>query len=202
MELEKGGSVCYFPDFLGLEEHLALLTHLTTDIKWERLNISLFGKSVILPRLQTNMADPDFELDIVWFNNHSVWTPMVYKLKQRIEALTGRTFSYAHLGYYTDEKQYLGYHTDDELHDDDIIVSISLGATRRFVIRERYLSDGKTRNSGSPNYEFSLKGGSMFIFDQLSARDCYKHSIPKCRKVDRYNDQYGMGRVNITFREK
>jgi len=191
LDLKLGGSVSYFPNFLSETEHLRLLKHLTSDIHWYEYTGMMVDKVVTYPRLMYNMSDSD-----------GTWTPLVNYVRQRLQKLTQRSFSYAHLGYYKTGDRYLGYHRDVELHDGDIICSVTFGATRRFVIRERYLKSGRIRNSGPPDYEFRLKGGSLFVFDQIAARDGYKHSVPKVRTCDEYHDKYGLGRVNITFRER
>lgn len=191
LDLKLGGSVSYYPNFLPEAEHLQLLKHLTSDIHWYEYTGVMVDKVVTYPRLMYNMSDDD-----------CTWTPLVNSIRQRLEKLTQRSYSYAHLGYYKTGNQYLGYHCDKELHDGDIICSVTFGATRRFVIRERYLKSGRIRNAGPPDYEFMLKGGSLFVFDQIAARDGYKHSVPKVRVCDGYHDKYGLGRVNITFRER
>jgi len=149
LDLKLGGSVSYYPSFLSEAEHLQLLKHLTSDIHWYEYTGAMGDKVVTYPRLMYNMSGDDY-----------TWTPLVNSIRQRLQKLTKRTFSYAHLGYYKTGDRYLGYHCDKELHDGDIICSVTLGATRRFVIRERYLKSGRTRNSGPPEYEFMLKGGS------------------------------------------
>nr|QBK90321.1 MAG: alkylated DNA repair dioxygenase [Pithovirus LCPAC103] len=202
LDLALGGTVSYYPNFLKPDEHLRLLRHLVHDINWNTYKADMYGTVVTFPRLNANMSDSKFQADTYWQENPGSWSEPIYQVKQRLQKLTGRKFSYGHLGYYKTGDNSLGYHSDRELCDGDIIASVSFGATRRFILRERYLPDGKIRKSGPPNYEVWLKGGSLFIFDQLSARDCYKHSIPKCRKMDNYTDPYGLGRVNITFREK
>jgi len=211
LKLTAGGTVSYYPDFLTPDEHLKLLQHLVYDVDWQTSVNEMYGKMVTFPRLLAAMFDPGFKVtktgslweeDDEWVAESGTWTPQILSLKQRIEKLINRKIGYAQLGYYKTGDNYLGYHADNELYDNDIIASVSFGVTRRFVIRERYLPEGKTRKSGPPNYEFFLKGGSLFLFDHLAAKTCYKHSVPKYRKMDNYVDPYGLGRVNITFRER
>jgi len=92
---------------------------------------------------------------------------------------------YAQLNYYRDGKDYIGWHTDKEMKENDIIVSISLGTTRRFQFMN--IKDNNIK------YELSLEPGSLLVFDTIVGKKEWKHRIPKELKVKD-------GRINITFR--
>ncbi len=79
----------------------------------------------------------------------------------------------------------MGWHSDDEpvLGAAPTIVSVSLGAARRFRIRRR-------RDRAC--FDLVLEPGSLLLMSGLSQRD-YQHSVPKTAKA--------VGeRINLTFR--
>lgn len=147
-----------------------------------------------------------------WFQSGSPWTPLMKELKEDLETFLNSEsqagvldydkdikFPYAQLNYYPTGNHYIGYHTDSEVTSDGLVASISLGATRRFVLR-----DVKAK-TGEPEYEVWLDHGSLIVMDCGSIKTYYKHSLPVMRKKDYvhlshdtlYQDK---GRVNITFR--
>jgi alkylated DNA repair dioxygenase AlkB len=163
----------------------------------------MFGKPVETPRNLSSMFDPNFKLEAVgkpwdentkWYKAGGLWTPLVKKIVDKIEKITGRNFLYAQLNHYQDDKDYIGYHTDSEVQDNGLVVSLSIGATRRFVFRD------KTKKTGQPDYEIYLPDGSLIIIDQDAIKNKYKHALTKVRKADNYSDARGNGRINITFR--
>lgn len=218
-KLELGGHLWYYADLVKNPD--SLLEHLTKDVKWVTETYNMFGKAVPTPRLLSSMFDPDIitrdEAGVLhltkklktgkvwretssWFQAGGPWTPLIQEFKQDLETFLteehGREikFPYAQLNYYKSGDNYIGYHTDSEVAEDGLIASISLGASRRFVLRD------KDKDAGQPNYEFFLEHGSLLVMDCGSGKTYYKHSLPKIRKKDGYVDEKGMGRVNITFR--
>lgn len=167
----------------------------------------MYGKDVPTPRKLSSMMDPAIKLDATgtgtvwnsetaWVKAGRPWSRPMLALKQRVEALTGQTVLYAQLNHYSSAVDYIGYHTDSEVQEGDVVASISLGATRRFVFRDR------RAKSGPPACEFTLRGGSLVLFDYEAAHLKWKHSVPKVRKCDGYVDEWGWGRINITFRNR
>ena len=80
----------------------------------------------------------------------------------------------------------MGAHADDEaeLGPRPVIVSLSLGATRRFVV---------TAKAGGKRLQLELENGSLLVMrGAMQAR--YKHAIPKSQRVTG-------ARLNLTFRQ-
>jgi len=117
------------------------------------------------------------------------WTPLVQKLRDKIINYTKKDMSYAQLNYYRDGNDYIGYHTDKEVSEGDIIASISLGATRKFILRSKDWKKGDKKK-----YEFNLENGSLLIMNEHAAKTYWKHALPKMKNVKL--------RINITFRPK
>jgi alkylated DNA repair dioxygenase AlkB len=103
-----------------------------------------------------------------------------------LEAL-GVPFNFVLLNRYRDGKDAMGWHADDEpsLGCKPVIASISLGATRRLLVRAR-------RSKREPSTAVDLRHGSLL----LAWGDCqhrYEHSLARTRKP--------VGeRINLTFR--
>jgi len=203
VNLSLGGKVEYIPNFLNSQEKQDLFDHLKNEMKWVSQVYKMYGKDVPTPRLLSSMMDPKFKVDSVgsiwkpdteWVKAGKDWTPLMLKLKNKIEKKIGKPISYAQLNQYRTGNDYIGYHTDSEVQKGDLVASISLGSTRRFVLRD------KSKKSGPPEYEFLLTDGSLLIFDCDAAKTFWKHSLPKVRKMDGYTDPQNKGRINVTFR--
>lgn len=128
---------------------------------------------------------------------------MLETVRQKIQEITGYEFSYANLNYYANGRDYISIHSDNELAEGDIVASISLGATRRFVMYE-YDKESNTRRKLT--HQVKLNHGDLFIMDYNSGNARYQHALPSVTKFDFYtNGVYGepyKGRININFRVK
>ena len=201
--LDKGGYIELINDFLDENECDKLFEYLITNMNWVRGTYMMFGRPVKTPRLLTSIMDNDFKVKMTgsvwnqnseWIKASSEWSDIMLDLRNKIEKITGRKFMYCQLNHYEKKEDYIGWHSDSENNKGNIICSITLGANRRFLLRE------KGKKSGF-DYEYILENGSLFIFDNDAANAKYKHCIAKVRKCDKYNDIYNKGRINITFRE-
>jgi len=84
------------------------------------------------------------------------------------------------INFYRNGGDYMGWHADDERGLADRVASVSLGATRRFLLRP----PGRNRSLG-----LDLEPGSLLLLD-----GSVRHSLPRTRKP--------VGeRVNLTFRQ-
>jgi len=115
------------------------------------------------------------------------WSHEVKVLKERIESLLDVTFDYVLLNLYRDGKDHIGFHADGEAiaEGKNTIASLSVGATRRFVMRHKYISGLQK--------EFMLNSGSLFVM-QRKTQQFWKHALPKQAKVN-------SPRINLTFRK-
>ena len=109
----------------------------------------------------------------VWYRTHS---------GQSVE------FNVCLLNFYEDGHQRIGWHSDrEEIGRDTPIVSISLGATRSFLLRAKH--DGIR-----DRIKLDLTSGSMIVMENI-CQHLYLHSIPRQTDVTE-------GRINLTFRCK
>ena len=152
-----------------------IFDELKSKIPWRRFEYFVHGRKVKSPRL---MNIVDLTVDNNNLDNFN-------RVKRKIERIAKRKFTYAVLNYYRNGKDYIGFHADREVGKDNIVVSVSLGATRRFVLRHKIRE--MTR------HEFLLEDGDVMIFNEKAIKSVYKHSIPKMANVGQ--------RINITFRQ-
>lgn len=172
-------------DFLSGTESEHHLNVLLQEIHWRQDEIAMFGRQVKIPRLQCFMGDTGIEYRYSGLLLKAApWHPVVAALKQRIEKLTQHRFNAVLLNLYRNGEDSMGWHKDDEpeLGPNPVIASLSLGGTRRFLLR----------NSDNSKHEIILKSGSL-LWMGPALQQHWQHSIPKTKRPC---DQ----RINLTFR--
>lgn len=174
--LGDGAKVIYIPRYVNLPDNL--FNELKNSIPWDQYKYQVHGKEVMSPRLMHIINYGDNQ-------NEYIYLPELEKIKKRVERIIGRKFSYAVLNYYRDGKDYIGFHSDREVKTGQIVVSVTVGATRKFVLKHKFREDIK--------HVFLLEDGDVLILNEAAIKGVYKHSIPKMANVG--------SRINITFRE-
>lgn len=165
----------------------AIYDSLNTELAWEQSVIQVYGRPVQIPRLNAWYADRgcDYAYSGMQLKRHD-WHPLLSDLKQRIEAATGARFNSVLANLYRDGNDSVGWHSDDEpeLGRNPNIASVSLGASRRFLLKHR-----KQRQL---QHELCLNDGSLLLMAGETQHFWY-HSVPKQRRI-------GDARINLTFR--
>lgn len=164
-----------------------LLGLLQREIPWEIHRIRLFGRELDSPRLSCWMGDPQarYRYSGSEFAPHP-WHPALRELAERLQAELGETFNSVLANRYRDGHDSMGWHSDDEpeLGPQPVIASLSLGATRRFVL--------KHRQNPALKAEWALDHGSLLVMAGATQRH-YKHALPRTTRP--------LGeRINLTFR--
>jgi alkylated DNA repair dioxygenase AlkB len=105
----------------------------------------------------------------------------------RVVEHTRVPFNHVLVNRYRDGSDSIGLHADDEpeLGRDPIVATISLGATRRFVLKPRRARSGSSRS-------LDVCHGSLFVMGGTCQR-YYVHGVP------RQSDVAGE-RISLTFR--
>jgi alkylated DNA repair dioxygenase AlkB len=180
----------------------ALLADLLARVPWEVHRIRLFGRSVDSPRLSCWIGDPGaaYRYSGVRFAPHP-WPPSLAALRAALAAATGTAFDSVLANRYRDGRDAMGWHSDDEpeLGPEPVIASLSLGATRRFVLKARTPRGGDAiagpAQAGEREEErvaLDLPHGSLLVMRGATQRN-YRHALPRTAKP--------VGeRVNLTFR--
>lgn len=183
LSLESGGTCFILRNFLSPMVATRLFETLQTSMPWSKSELMMYGKKCLTPRFQCWMGDEDVAAE-VYSNTRVAWTEDVWTLKQRVEKDLSFSFNYLLLNFYKTGDDYIGFHSDMEvLSPTDLIASLSLGGTRRFLIRNK--ADKKV-------IETFLNSGDLMVMDGLM-QQTYKHSVPKTKKPV-------AGRINLTFR--
>lgn len=173
--------------WLDVGEAERLLAHLRGEIPWEQHRVRLFGREMPAPRLSCWIGDAGatYTYSRVRFEPRP-WTPTLEHLRERVSVHCGVAFNSVLANLYRDGADAMGWHSDDEpeLGPRPVIASLSLGAQRRFRLRDR-------RQRGR-SFGIELASGSLLIMAGDTQRH-YQHALPRTRA--------GVGpRLNLTFR--
>ena len=184
----RDGEIIYIPDFYQESEAVQLFDQLLKTISWRQDQITLFGKTNPVPRLQSLYGDEGISYRYSGMDLPATpWNEVLQSIKSRVESAAGHDFNAVLCNLYRDGKDSNGWHADDEpeLGMNPVIASVSFGATRRFLLRHN--------NDAALKLEYPLSSGSLLIMKGPIQR-FWKHHIPKESKVN-------MPRINLTFRK-
>ena len=189
IDLPAGGEIQFRRRYLNWNEADLLFQTLMKQMPWKKSELLLNGQLVKTPRLQSWMGDPIVRSG-TYSQSRLDWSPELDALRKRLEKLLDKKFDYVLLNLYQDGSDYVGYHADREVYrDEDLIASISLGASRRFLVKPIVGPDEATNGL----LEWTLKNGDLLTMNGEMQRH-YKHTVPKTSKP--------VGpRINLTFRQ-
>ena len=181
-----GAQLRYAPDWLPAERADELLATLRDAVPWETHRIRLFGRWVDSPRLSCWMGDAEaaYTYSGARFEPHP-WPATLRELRRRLADELGCEFNSVLANRYRDGRDCMGWHSDNEasLGPEPVIASVSLGASRRFVLKHR---------QAAPKLELSLSHGSLLLMGGETQAN-YRHALPRTAKP--------VGeRINLTFR--
>lgn len=173
----------------------ALYRTLRSCIAWEQHSVKLFGCSVPAPRLSCWVGDPDasYQYSGVRYTAR-VWPKALLPIRERLRDELGVDFNSVLANLYRDGCDCMGWHSDDEaaLGPRPVIASLSLGATRRFVLKRRGAAGSAKQGAGPRPFALSLEAGSVLLMRGDTQRH-YRHAVPRTAKT--------VGpRINLTFR--
>ncbi len=187
MEL-PGAELCLVPGWLDTRTADGLLQVLREQLHWDVHRIRLFGRMVDSPRLSSWIGDPDtsYRYSGTTFDPHP-WPDSLLALRCRLSAELATSFNSVLANRYRSGSDSMGWHSDDEreLGPTPVIASVSLGATRRFVL--------KHRDEPSIKAEIALEHGSLLVMRGETQR-FYRHCLSRTAKPV-------AERINLTFRQ-
>ena len=179
-----GACVAFDPDWLGAGEAWALFEALHAQLPWERHRITVYGRTLDAPRLSCWIGDAAYTYSGTRFDPHP-WPGALADVRARLERELHAGFNSVLANLYRDGRDRLGFHRDNEpeLGPEPVIASLSLGATRRF----------RLRNSASKaSLGLDLTHGSLLVMSGATQRN-YQHAVPDTARA--------VGpRINLTFR--
>ena len=173
--------------WLAPGESDALFDALRDAIPWSVHRIRLFGRNVDSPRLSCWIGDPGsgYTYSGTRFEPNP-WPVALRAIRARLAGELQLDFNSVLANLYRDGRDSMGWHSDDEpeLGVQPAIASLSLGATRRFVL--------KHRSDPSRKFALELPRGSLLLMRGATQAN-YRHALPRTAKP--------VGpRINLTFR--
>jgi alkylated DNA repair dioxygenase AlkB len=184
--LARGAFIDHEPGWLAAPEADASLAALRSELSWEQRAIVLFGRPVLQPRLIAWAGALGYRYSGQTLEPRP-FTPTVAGLLPRVRERAGVPFNHVLANRYRDGRDGMGMHADDEaeLGEDPVVATLSLGATRRLVVKPRRKGDG-------PGHALDLEHGSLVIMGGTCQRH-HVHGIP--RQVAAPGE-----RISLTFR--
>ena len=181
-----GAELRYAPDWLPAPIADELFFTVRQSVPWETHRIRLFGRWVDSPRLSCWIGDAEaaYTYSGARFEPHP-WPAALRELRRRLADELGCEFNSVLANRYRDGRDCMGWHSDNEasLGPEPVIASVSLGASRRFVLKHR---------QAAPKLELSLPHGSLLLMGGETQAN-YRHALPRTAKP--------VGeRINLTFR--
>lgn len=185
--LPPAGEVAYIRGWLATSRADELFSVLTDQVNWQSRAIRMFGKEILQPRKIAFQGDRGIAYKYSGgLYEAAAWHPAVVELRDALVSETGCGFNCALLNLYRDGQDSMGWHADDEpeLGTDPTIASVSLGATRRFVLRSK--DDRKMK------WEVAPEHGSLIVM-RGDLQHHWQHQLPRtARPIG--------ARINLTFR--
>ena len=174
------------PGWLSAAEADLMLAALRDEMAWEQREIVIFGRRILQPRLIAWAGDLGYRYSGQTIEPRA-FTPTLQELLSRVSARCGVAFNHVLANRYRSGDDSMGLHADDEpeLGPDPVVCIVSLGVTRRLVIRPR-------RKQDRARYDRDLGHGGLLVMGGTCQRH-YIHGIPR---------QAGLRgeRISLTFR--
>ncbi len=181
----ENGYVEFYNQFLSLSFCNQLYETLL-KLNFNQSIIKIYNNICLTPRLQAWMGDQGINASLYTREDPNPWCDEILIIKNKLEEITQFKFNYVLINYYRDGNDYIAYHSDKEAIGEgkNVICSISLGATRKFVLKH---NDTKIKKS------IMLVNGSLIIMKGDDTQKYWKHTITKTKIKT-------SARINLTFR--
>jgi alkylated DNA repair dioxygenase AlkB len=169
-------------------EASALAEALVREVEWEQRHIVLFGKRMLQPRLIAWAGEVPYRYSGQTLDPRA-WPAAVRAVLTRVSATAAVPFNHVLINRYRHGQDSMGYHADaePELGPDPVVATLSLGETRRFVLRRQ------DKRTTEPPLVLALRHGCLMIMGGTCQRH-YRHAIP------RDSASLLAERISLTFR--
>ena len=182
----KGLEIISYKKFINASDADRIFSSALNEIPWESSTIKLYGKEVLIPRLQCWIGDPGCEYAYSGksLQRYDYFEPLI-EIRSLIQNQLGIYFNSVLANLYRDGNDSMGFHADDEpeLGNNPVIASLSLGAERPLVFQNKDKTETKT---------FNQPHGSLMLMQGVT-QSAWKHGIRKSKKISE-------PRINFTFR--
>ncbi|GHA26515.1 alpha-ketoglutarate-dependent dioxygenase AlkB family protein [Oceanisphaera arctica] len=176
------GRLLWWPDAFQPEAD-AWFGQLQAEIPWQQHRLTLFGREHDEPRLSCWMGEAAYRYSGKT-REPEAWHPLVNEIRQQVQGICEQPFNGVLLNLYRHGRDSMGWHADNEpeLGPNPVIASVSLGATRRFLLHHR---NGERR-------QLQLSHGSLLVMAG-EMQHHWQHALPRIGAAD-------TARINLTFR--
>jgi alkylated DNA repair dioxygenase AlkB len=187
LPLAHGAWLAYEPGWLAGPAADQQLAAVLAELAWEQREVVIFGRRVWQPRLVAWAGALPYR-----YSGQTLpprpFTASLARLLAAVSERAGTAFNHMLANRYRDGNDSMGLHADDEpeLGAEPIVATVSLGATRRLVVKPRHRADGAP-------LALELAHGGLLIMAGPCQRH-YVHGIPKQAAVTGE-------RVSLTFRK-
>lgn len=182
----EDGELYFMPRLPLAQDPDTVMQRLVDETPWRAESITLYGKSMLQPRLSAWHGEPEarYTYSGTTFEPQP-WTPLQLEIKRAVEAATDRRFNSVLLNYYRNEQDSMGFHSDDEreLGRHPAIASVSFGAPRTFILKHKTLPR---------TVKIALGDGSLLLMAG-ALQHHWRHGINKERTPRG-------ARISLTFR--
>lgn len=178
----------YWPQWADDEVAQGWLDTLLGDTPWTQPQIRLYGRQFTVPRQVAWYGDADARYRYSGLVHEPLpWTPLLNEIRRLLQAHIGESLNGVLLNFYRDGQDAMGWHSDDEaeLGPEPLVVSLNLGATRRF--------DFRRKGTSRIEHSLELRHGSLLVM-RGPTQHYWQHQIARTRKVTE-------PRLNLTFRQ-
>lgn len=161
-----------------------LFQTLSTELDWRQEEAVVMGRRLPIPRLTAWYGEAGYVYSGIK-HEPAPWTLPLLELKAIAERFAGQPFNSVLLNLYRAGRDSVSWHADNEpgLGRNPTIASLSLGATRRFQLKHRRLSE---------RLSLDLPHGSCLIMAGATQHH-WLHQVPKTARAV-------SPRINLTFR--
>jgi alkylated DNA repair dioxygenase AlkB len=161
-QLDDSAWVEHLPDWIRGQD--ALMDALVRGTAWRTERRRMYDRTVDVPRLVASLPDDG--------PGH----PLLDRIRDILSAHYATTFARVSMGYYRNGADSVAWHGDyvaREMDEPTIVATISLGASRRFLLRP---------HGGGRSIAFMLGRGDLFVMGGLCQRT-WQHAVPKVARA-------------------
>jgi len=174
--------------FLRESKAAEILNALIDKCPWQQPKIKMGKKTVYSPRLASWHGDADAIYTYSGLTNLPCpWDEPLSEVRELLFNEIGIRFNSVLVNYYRNGRDSMGWHRDNEpeLGQNPVIVSVSLGGPRKFLMRH-------ARDKAS-RWVAMLEHGSALVMSGETQTN-WRHCIPK-------SAVHNEPRINLTFRQ-
>jgi alkylated DNA repair dioxygenase AlkB len=170
--LAHGAWLDHDPAWLAAPDADQALAALRAELAWEQRAIVVLGRRVLQPRLIAWAGALGYRYSGQTLEPRP-FTPAVARLLARLRAETSVPLNHVLVNRYRTGDDSMGLHADaePELGPDPLVATVSLGASRRFVVRPR-------RKQAPERCDLDLGHGALLVMGGTCQRH-YVHGVPR-----------------------